>query len=112
MLSLSFTIKGNDVESDRAGGWTVTLELSGVMEASCFAVEGGRGSGEASASLSQRKLYTGAAIGLEQLGQGTRLPPVCTVSWICTIPMLLSLVSDHQQFVSSLLLNSILAVSS
>lgn len=57
MLSLSFTIKGNDMEPDRAGGWTVALELSGVMEASCFAVEGGRGLGEASAYLSQRKLY-------------------------------------------------------
>lgn len=38
------------------GGWAVALELSGVMEASCFAVEGGQGSGDASAFLSQGKL--------------------------------------------------------
>lgn len=59
-LSLSFTIKGNGTEpglGPGAGlGWAVALELSGVMEASCFAVEGGQGSGDASASLSQRKL--------------------------------------------------------
>lgn len=63
------------MEPDRAGGWTVTLELSGVMEASCFAVEGGRGSGEASASLSQRKLYgscyrTGTAGTRDQIASG------------------------------------------
>lgn len=60
LLSLSFTIKGNGTEpglGPGAGlGWAVALELSGVMEASCFAVEGGQGSGDASASLSQRKL--------------------------------------------------------
>lgn len=58
LLSFSFTIKGNGTEPDWGWGlgWAIALELSGVMEASCFAVEGGQGSGDASASLSQRKL--------------------------------------------------------
>lgn len=60
LLSLSFAIKGNGTEPGLGPGagldWAVALELSGVMEASCFAVEGGQGSGDASASLSQRKL--------------------------------------------------------
>lgn len=49
------------------------------MEASCFAVEGGQGSGDASGSLSQRKLQE-LLLGLEQLGEGADLLPVCTTS--------------------------------
>lgn len=89
----------------------MALELSGVMEASCPVVEGGLGSGEASASLSQRKLYrscyrAGAA------GTGDQIASCVHSELACTIPILVSLVSDHQWFVSSLLINSILAFSS
>lgn len=48
-LAFLSTIKGNGTAPGwgwgRGLGWAVALELSGVMEASCFAVEGARAQG-------------------------------------------------------------------
>lgn len=81
------------------------------MEASCPAVEGGLGSGEASASLSQRKLYR-SCYRAGTAGTGDQIASCVHSELAYTVPMLVSLVPDHQWFVSSLLLNSILAFSS
>lgn len=79
LLSLCFTIKGNGTEP----GWGRGLGCySGAVRGNGSQLLCGRGEPGLRGRLcfSEPRKTTGAAVGLEQLGQGTVLVPVCTVS--------------------------------
>lgn len=79
LLSLSFTIKGNGTEP----GWGRGLGCcSGAVRGNGSQLLCGRGGPGLRGRLcfSEPRTTTGAAMGLEQLGQGTVLLPVCTMS--------------------------------